>query len=392
MPQGRPLWAEIDLDAVEHNLSAIRRRIGPQSRIMAVVKANAYGHGLVPFAMAALQSGAGYLGVACVDEGVQLRRSGITAPIVVMGYLPPWEAHEAVRNRLTLTVTSRETAAAIDEACRDESRRATVHMKIDTGMGRFGVAPEDARELLATLYGTPSLDVEGIYTHFAAADESDKAYTQQQYRVFTETLSSLNGLPIPPIRHVANSAAAIDLPELALEMVRPGIALYGCYPSSEVSRELDLQPVLSMKSWVVRVHDLRPGESVSYGHTWTATKTARIALIPCGYADGLPRLLSNQGSVLIRGHRAPIRGRICMDQFMVEVTDIPGVALHDEVVIIGRQGDEEIPVEEVAAQAQTINYEVLCAVSARVQRLYLRDGRPVVHTTLLGEQDDCPTE
>lgn len=389
MQQGRPLWTEIDLDAVAHNLAAIRRRIGPQSQIMAVVKANAYGHGLVPVAKAALESGASCLGVACVDEGVALRQGGITAPIVVMGYLPPWEAPQVVQHYLTPTITTPESAQALAALCAQEGVRLPVHLKVDTGMGRLGVTPGEVPGLVKLLSELPPLTLEGIYTHFAVADEADKAYTLQQFRIFNEVVSQIVRQDRPLRRHVANSAAIADLPELALEMVRPGIALYGCYPSRAVGRSLDLRPALAMKSWIVRLHDLAPGEAVSYGRTWTARKPARIALIPCGYADGLPRLLSNKGSVLIRGQRAPIRGRICMDQFMVEVTHLPEVASHDEVVIIGRQGEEEIPVEEVAAQAQTISYEVLCAISARVPRFYFRSGQVVGHTTLLGEQD-CP--
>ena len=388
MQQGRPLWTEVDLDAIAHNLAEVRRRIGPESRIMAVVKANAYGHGSVPVARVALEAGASYLGVACVDEGVQLRQAGVTAPIVLLGYLPPWETPQVVEHHLTPSITTLETATALSALGQAAGIQIPFHLKIDTGMGRFGVLPAEVGAFTQRLAELPALALEGVYTHFAAADEADKTYTLQQYKAFQEGVAQITPTPVPLLRHVANSASVSDLPELALEMVRPGIALYGCHPSRNLLRPMDLRPALSMKSAVVRLHDVAPGETISYGRTWTARKQARMALIPCGYADGIPRLLSNKGEVLIRGQRAPIRGRICMDQFMVEVTHIPDVAPHDEVVIIGRQGDAELPVEEVAAHAQTIGYEVLCAVSARVPRMYQRGGQTVQHTSLLGDLPD----
>ncbi|MEK7215094.1 MAG: alanine racemase [Chloroflexota bacterium] len=380
MQTGRPLWAEVDLDALTHNIRQIQRRIGPDRQILAVVKANAYGHGAPAVAGAAVAAGATHLGVACVDEGVQLRAAGIGAPIVLLGFLPAWEAAVAVVHRLTPTVTTPETAHALDAACRTHRTTVDIHLKIDTGMGRFGVNPDEAPAFAQFLQTLPTLNLRGVYTHFAVADETDKTFTRRQFALFMETAGRL-----PPglLRHVANSAAIADLPEMGLDMVRPGIALYGCYPSPYVGRDLDLRPVLSLKSYVARVHTLAAGETVSYGRTWTAPRASRIALIPCGYADGLPRITSNRGAVLIRGRRAPVVGRVCMDQHMVDVTDIPEVALGDEAVIIGRQGDAVITAEEIAALAGTINYEVLCAVAARVPRHYLQGGRAVSRSSLL---------
>jgi len=377
---GRPLWAELDLDALAHNFRQIRRRVGPGTQVLAVVKANAYGHGAPEIARALVAEGASHLGVACVDEGVQLRRGGIATPIVLLGYLPPWEAAAAVLHRLTPTVTTAETAHALGAACAAQGTAIDVHLKVDTGMGRFGVSPAEVPAFAALIAALPALRLRGAYTHFAVADEADKAFTRRQFAAFMDATKEL---PKLLLRHVANSATIADLPEMTLDMVRPGIALYGCYPSEQVGRELDLRPVLALKSVVARVHTLAAGETVSYGRTWTARRDSRIALIPCGYADGLPRSISNQGHVLVRGQRAPIAGRVCMDQHMVDVTDIPDAAAGDEAVILGRQGGEAITAEEIAGLAGTINYEVLCAVAARVPRHYLRGGRMTARTSLL---------
>ena len=381
MEEGRPVWAEIDLDAVAHNVQEIRRRIGPHPQIMAVVKANAYGHGAVPVGKAVLEAGASQLGVACVDEGVQLRCGGITAPIVILGYVPPWEAEDAVRHNLAPSVTNHNGAKALEQAAAAAAKRVGVHVKVDTGMARLGLLPSDVPDFVRFLETLPHLVIEGLYTHFASADESDKGFTWQQFQTFQAVSGRIDS---PALRHAANSGAVCDLPEMALDMVRPGISLYGCYPSTEVTHSVSLRPALSLRSRVARIMTLAPGETVSYGRTWRAKRHSRIALIPCGYADGVPRLLSNRGAVLIRGQRAPIAGRVCMDHLMVDVTAIPDVALHDEAVLIGRQGDAEIPVEEVAQLAQTISYEVLCALAPRIPRYYLRGGQVVERQSLVG--------
>ncbi len=381
---GRPLWAEIDLSAVEHNLAQVRSRVGG-GRILAVVKANAYGHGAVSVARACTEAGVSYLGVFCVDEGIQLRRAGVATPILVMGYCPPWEAAEIVRNGLTASLSSRETAEALAREARRAGARAAVHLKVDTGMARHGLAPSDVAAFAEYLSPMPDLVLEGAFTHFATADEADKAFMKRQYEGYHEAAAAL---PARVIRHVANSATCADLPELALDMVRPGICLYGHQPSRHLHRPMDLRPALTLKSFVARLHVLPKGETVSYGRTWTARRPTKVALIPCGYADGLPRLLSNAGSVLVRGKRAPIIGRVCMDSHMADVTDIPEVAVHDEVVIIGRQGAEVVSAEEIAQLAGTIGYEVLCGVTARVPRVYLRGGEVVERTTLVSSTSE----
>ncbi|MSQ09733.1 MAG: alanine racemase [Dehalococcoidia bacterium] len=377
---GRPLWAEIDLDAIAHNVRLIVQRMAPAS-VMAVVKANAYGHGAVPVARAVLEAGAIQLAVACVDEGVQLRRAGIMAPIAVVAYAAPGEAEAIVANRLTPAVIDEATGRAFAAAAKRAGVRLQVHLEVDTGMARFGVRPEDVPGLVALIRSLPELELVGMYTHYATADTADKTFTRQQYQALVATTAAVGG---PLTRHVANSATVLDTPDMKLDMARPGMAIYGYQPSGEVTHSLELHPSMQLKATVGRVHTLPAGETVSYGRTWTAPRDSRIALIPCGYADGIPRLASNRGAVLVRGQRAPIRGRVCMDQFMVDVTDIPGATAGDEAVIVGTQGSQAITWEEVGAQASTINYEIVCALAARVPRVYLRGGQVVETTTLLG--------
>ena len=381
---GRPVWAEVDLDAIAANIAGLRQRIGDSPELLAVVKANGYGHGAVPVARTALEAGAQRLGVACLDEAVQLRRTGINAPMVILGHTPVWEAERLVEYKVTPTVDTKQLALAVARLSTERGIVTPVHLKVETGMNRFGMPPNEVVDFAQFLRTLPGLNVEGLYTHFAMADEADKTFTRQQFKLF---LSAAERLPWIPCRHVANSAAVLDEPQMCLDMVRPGISLYGCYPSSQVSHSVQLKPALSLKSRVVRLHDLAPGDVVSYGGTWVAQKSTRIALVPCGYADGLPRVLSNRGSVLIRAQRAPIVGRICMDQFVVDVGHLSGVALGDEVIIIGRQGEGQITVEEVASLASTINYEILCGISPRVPRVYRKGGEIVLVRTLTDEME-----
>ena len=379
---GRSLWAEIDLDALAHNVKALKRQAGTAA-LAAVVKANAYGHGATVVAQAALEAGADRLAVVSADEGEQLRRSGIEAPILVMGHTPLDDAERIVDLRLTPTVNSRELALALAARAETAGLVQPVHLKIDTGLSRYGLPPQEALALAAALRGTTTLTVEGIYTHFAAADDVDKAFTREQYQAF---MSTADQLPWIPVRHVSNTAILLDSPEMSRDMVRPGLGIYGLYPSAEGRRDLDLRPVLSLRGRLARLARLSPGDSVSYGRTWRARRASLIGLVMCGYADGLPRLLSNRGSLLVRGKRVPIVGRICMDMCMVDVTDIPGVAEGDEAVIIGSQGDLEISVEELADMCGTISYEILCGMSQRIPRLYFRGGELLKVETLTSPQ------
>jgi alanine racemase len=377
--QGRPVWAEIDLDALADNVRLLKSQANGAA-LLAVVKANAYGHGAVAVARAALAAGADRLGVICVDEGEQLRQAGITAPILVMGHTSAGEAQRLASLSLTPSLVSDQMALALARMASERGIEMPVHLKVDTGLNRYGLPPSEAADLGRWLRGLDGIRVEGLFTHFASADEGDKSYTLEQHRLFLSVAEQLDWVPI---RHVSNTAALLDMPDMSLEMVRPGLGIYGCYPSRQVERSLPLRPVLSLKGRVARLSSLAPGESVSYGRTWRAPRPSLIGLVMCGYADGLPRALSNRGSVLVRGRRAPIVGRVCMDMCMVDLSDIPDVAVDDEVVIIGRQGEEEISADEVAELCDTTSYEILCGISARVPRLYLRQGRIVSKQTLV---------
>jgi len=366
---GRPLWAEIDLDALAHNVRVLRARAG-RARLMAVVKANAYGHGATGVARALLQAGVEALAVVCTEEAAELRRAGIGAPILVMGPTPPEDAPTLVDLEVATAIGSPEVAQALAQAAARRGRVHPVHIKVDTGLNRFGLPPREALALAQSLRHVPSLRVEGLFTHFAAAEDGDKDFTLAQFREF---MAVARQTPWVPVRHVANTAAILDMPELALEMVRPGLGLYGCYPPG-MGGPPPLCPVLSLKARLMRVMELAPGQTVSYGRAWQAQRPSRIGLVPCGYADGLPRALSNRGWMLVRGRRVPIVGRVCMDMTMVDLTHVPEARPGDEVVIIGRQGEEEITVDEIASLCGTISYEILCGIGPRVPRVFIQGG------------------
>jgi alanine racemase len=371
-------WAEIDLDAIAHNTRELKRLIGGKTELMAVVKANAYGHGTVPVAEAALENGASRLAMHRTLEGVQLRQAGITAPVLIMGYTLPVQADTIVRWDLTPTVNTPEQAQALSAAALHQEKVLPIHVKVDTGLGRFGLLPGEVVDFVGAISKLPGLVLEGIYTHFALADASDKAYTFWQFEIYLGVVKRLEEAGFTfPIKHVAGSATALDLPEMHLDVVRCGIALYGLCPSNEVEPTIPLHPAMSLKSQVARVRTLPAGSCISYGCTYTTSEPTRVALVPFGYGDGYHRLISNRGQVLIRGQRAPIVGRVCMDQFVVKVSHIPDVQQHDEVVLLGRQGDDEISAEEVATWAETINYEVTTSILPRVTRVYLKGGQVV---------------
>lgn len=369
-----PVWVETDLQAVARNIREIRKVTAATAKVMAVVKANAYGHGAVEVSRATLANGADWLGVARVVEGVELREAGIEAPVLILGYTTPEQYGEVVRNRLTQAVYTREMGFALAEAAAREGSKARVHIKVDTGMGRIGWVDvsrvvQDALELARN----PNLVIDGIFTHFAASDTADKRYTLQQFEKFMGIIDMLrqNGLEFP-LRHAANSAAIMELPETHLDLVRAGIIVYGLYPSDEVDHSrIRLSPVMSLKARVAYIKVVPAGFKVSYGCTYETERDTLIATIPLGYADGYSRLLSSKGEVLINGRRAPVVGRVCMDQIMVDAGAIPGVKMGDEAVIIGRQGDVEVSADEIAAKLGTINYEVTCMVNHRVPRIYV---------------------
>jgi alanine racemase len=309
---------------------------------------------------------------------LRLRNAGIQQPILLLGYTPPWQAEEAVKGLLTPTVNTWQTALALSGRAAALGVELPVHIKVDSGLGRFGLLPEEVVSFAQRLVDLPHLRLEGLWTHFATADERDKTFARQQLTVYQETLNALReaGIQIS-CRHTAASAATLDLPEAHFDMVRPGISLYGLYPSAEVSHEVRLKPVMTLKARVARLRELPAGHSVSYGRTFITDRPINVALVPFGYGDGFNRALSNLGAVLIKGQRVPVIGRVCMDQFAVNVQDVPEVGQDDEVVILGRQGSEEISADEVASTLGTISYEIFTSINSRVPRVYYQDGKIV---------------
>ena len=370
----RPAWVEINLDHIVHNISQFQGPDGRGPQIMAVVKADGYGHGAVMIARTALEAGATSLAVAFVEEGIHLRRNGLDAPILLLGYTDPDQFTALIDYKLTPTLFSYRTAEQFSAAAVSQGCRLPVHLKVDTGMGRVGLLPADAVEVITAISKLPGLDLEGLFTHLADAEDEDHGYTLKQLTLFEGITGKLaaGNIKFKQI-HAANSAASIGHPRSHYTLLRLGLAMYGYYPSPAMEKSpVDLRPALTFKSRVVLVKKMPPHSSISYGCTYHTTGEELIATVPVGYADGYSRLLSNKGSVLVRGSKAPVVGRICMDHLMIDVTNIPGVQLNDEVVIYGRQGEAEIKIEDAAALIGTVNYELLCAVDKRVSRFYYR--------------------
>lgn len=372
----RTTWIEVSRGALAHNLHLLRSRLTPGAQLMAVVKANAYGHGAAETARTLQQAGADCFAVATLTEAVELRQAGITRPILVLGYTPSWHAAVALAHTITLTVFELETATALHMAATTMGQRLTVHVKVNTGMNRLGVRPEAAPALLAALRALDGLAVEGIFTHFATSDETDKTHAEAQFTRFQALLDTLSTAGLrPPLAHAANSAALLTMPHTHLDLARSGIALYGLDPDmTQCPLPADFRPVLTWKAIVTQVSDLAPGEAVSYGREFIADRPMRTAILPIGYADGFPRRPQTWGSVLIHGQHAPILGRVCMDQTIVDVTDIEAttgpVRQGDEVVIIGRQGDASLSAETASVRVGTNNYDIVSRILARVPRIY----------------------
>jgi alanine racemase len=370
----RPAWAEIDLSAIGHNIREFKKHVPAQTRLMAIVKADGYGHGAVKVARAAVAAGVSFLGVGLVEEALELRESGLDVPILILGFTPgeygPW----VCRYNLTPTVFTLAETEAFAAAARACGRPLGVHVKVDTGMGRVGCFPcEEADSFISAVASTPGLSLQGLYTHFAAADHGDKQYSHWQLERFDGLVRRLEarGLKIP-VKHAANSAGAIDLPQSHFDMVRLGISVYGLYPSQDVDHSLvSLRPAMALKAKIIYTKDVPPGTGISYGSTYISDQPVRIATLPLGYGDGYPRHLSNRGQVLVRGQRAPVVGRVCMDQTMISLHGIEGAAAGEEAVLFGRQGEATLPVEEVADWLDTINYEVVTRISRRIPRVYL---------------------
>ncbi len=373
------VYAEIDLDKIKSNYEAIKKHIGGR-KICAVIKADGYGHGAVPLAKELEQLGVDMFAVAVSHEAVMLRRYGIKKPILVLGYTSFDNYEDLIKYDIIQTVFKESMAQEISEAALRLRKKAKIHLKIDTGMGRIGF--ESGLKTVDTILAVnnlPFLDVEGIFTHFSKADEEDLSYTYMQVDKFNVLIDALKEKGITfDIVHASNSAGMMEVPDAHYDMVRVGVAMLGLYPSDEVHREkVELKPALSLHSNVIMLKEVPPGTAISYGGTYVTEEQKKIATVPVGYGDGYSRAMSSKGRVLIRGQYAPILGRVCMDQFMVDVTHIDGIADGDDVILIGADGENSIPVEELALNMQSINYEVVCLLSKRIPRVYLKEGQPV---------------
>lgn len=370
MTTHRPTWAEIDLEVIAHNCRAIQGVLAKNAGIMAVVKANAYGHGMNEISKVLQKLKIAYLGVATLDEALTLRKAKIRTPILILGSVLPEEAEIAVKNNITLTLCNTELLKALKSIVKD-GLKPKVHIKVDTGMGRIGVWHEDAVKFVKETNKIKAIDIEGIYTHFSIAGR-DKFFTQHQINYFEKILSALEDLGIKvPLRHAANSIACVDWKKSHLNMVRPGIIIYGIYPKRNFPRLIELKPAFSLKTKIAFIKNTPPGRSISYGRTYITQQDTKIATLPIGYADGYGRILSNKAEVLVGGRRAPVVGKVTMDQTMIDVGHMKDVKVGDEVVLIGKQKDDEIRIERLARLAGTIPYELVTGITSRVPRLYL---------------------
>lgn len=382
-------WAEIDLDAIANNVRAVRNVTSPHAKLIGVVKADAYGHGAVQVAECLIENGADMLAVSQIDEALQLRLSGVECPILILSDAEPERAEELIKYSITQTVFAPEMAASISEAAVKTGRKAIVHVKIDSGMGRVGFRAEEPETVkkIIDIARLPNIEIEGIFTHFAVSDEAGGGkYTQKQFGAFMSVCEALKreGLDIP-LKHAANSAAILRFPEMHLDAVRAGIILYGMYPS-QASKEaceqmhpgFELKPAMSFKAKITAVKRVPAGTYLSYGCTYSTEKESVIATVPVGYADGYARSLGGRAEVLIHGRRAPVRGRVCMDQCLVDVTGLADSGIEvkagDEAVLFGAQGNECVSPEELAALENTINYEIICSLSKRIPRKFIRNG------------------
>lgn len=376
------VWATVDLDCIVENIENMKASVHAGTKIIGVIKADGYGHGAVPIAreLEKLPYIWGFA-VATLEEALVLRKSGLTKPILILGFTFPYSYEMMIEENIHATVFQLDTLREMSECALKKGKKMKVHIKIDTGMSRIGIKPDyEGLNFIKKAQEIEGIEIEGIFTHFARADEEDKTAARKQLRIYSIFLQRIQeelGIDIP-IKHCSNSAGILQLREADMDAVRAGIALYGLWPSMEVFKEtVPLRPALSLKSHIVYLKEIEKGTAVSYGGTWVAERATRIATIPIGYGDGYPRSLSNRGYVLIKGKRAPIIGRICMDQFMVDVTDIEGVKELEEVVLIGSQGGESITMEVLGEISGRFNYELACNLGKRIPRVYTRNGKVV---------------
>ena len=372
----RPVWLEIDLDNLEYNFKAIRKMVHKDTIIMPVVKANGYGHGSVEVARLYKKNGADRIAVSILTEALELRKAGIDLPIQLLSFTPKEQLGTVVDYDIIQGIYTFEDASELSKVSLERNKVSKIHIKIDTGMGRIGFSPNSfSIKEIVKISKLPNIEIEGIFTHFAKADEADKEYTKLQYDRFDSVVGKLAEKNINiKIKHVSNSAAILDLPQYNLDMVRPGIMLYGYYPSQEVDKTtIQLKPAMTLKARVSNVKLVEEDTGISYGHIFSTLKPSIIATIPIGYADGYSRMLSGKSSVYIKGKRVPIVGRICMDQMMIDVTEIEDVQIGDEVILFGAEKKDYPQVEELASILGTINYELICMMGRRIPRVYLKD-------------------
>lgn len=369
----RPTRAIIDLGKLDHNIKQLKSLTANNTEFMAVVKADAYGHGAIAISKQVIKSGASCLAVAIPEEGVQLREAGIDVPILVLGPINESEAELVVRYNLVQTIFKAETALILDKLAQKYNKKVDIHIKIDTGMGRIGIRNDkELMGLCYILYNMQNINIQGVFTHFAVSDIKDKEYTLYQLKQFNSMITLLKDMGISPrYIHAANSAAIIDCPYTHFNLVRGGISMYGYYPSEQVLRNaIDINPILQWETRIMHVKYIEKGESVGYGRNFIAEHPTKVATIPVGYADGYNRLLSNRGHVLINGQKAPIVGNICMDQTMIDISNITNASIDDNVILLGKQENEEITADDLAKLCNTISYEILTNISSRVPRLY----------------------
>lgn len=383
----RPVWLEINLDAIAHNVRTIKGIVGRNTQIIAVVKANAYGHGAVEVSQTALENGVAILAVGVVEEGIILRKAGIKAPILICGLTLEDQLEPLLSYNLTPTICDLQILEALSEVAGENGKTIGIHIKIDTGMGRLGVSPPKTLNFVKKISKMRNIKIEGIFTHLAATNEKDGIYTKIQFDEYKKALLELEkeGINIP-LKHIANSAAILNSSSMYLDAVRPGIILYGLFPSPKSERTVELKPAAEFKTRIIFLKKVSPGKSIGYGRTYITTKPTKVATLPVGYADGYSRLLSNKAEVLVREQRAPIIGRICMDLCMIDVTHIPEVQIGDEVILWGRQGSQTIWAEEIAEKIGSIVYEVICMVDKeRIPRVFIKNEKPFKVKSLVGD-------
>lgn len=371
----RPAWAEIDLDAIAYNTRNIKKLIGDKD-LIAVVKANCYGHGVIDIIPTLLENGVSRFAVAMISEALEIRDNKITAPVMILGFTPLYLGEELINNNIEQTVYDLDYAKELSKIALTLNKKAKIHIAIDTGMGRIGFLPnEKSIDNITEICSLEGIEVIGIFTHFSTSDEKDKEYSHEQFTKMLSVMDTLKkrGIDIP-LKHVSNSGAIIDLPDTYLDAVRAGIILYGYYPSDEIDKNnLALKPALTLKATITNVKTLEKDMYVSYGRTFKTSNETIVATIPVGYADGYLRKLAENGKVIIKGEFAPIIGRICMDQFMIDVTNIPDVKIGDEVILLGEKNGLKYNADDMAKKLDTINYEVTCMLKSRLPRVYIKD-------------------